>query len=221
MSTENKDLFKQIRTAHRLVVAYYKRLHQVLSSVGKELKLDFFVWEPSEYGRPSRRTGKVLESWAWDMAPGIVTEYVFRKASSDKEQKLGDWLLVLHVISDTAVTNQALIGDIDPLELSPSVDVSESVLRCYLVAPRNNLNEYWYESLWVRVRKKIKCTDSLEVQTLDVENEVYGAGFQIDLAELCLENLSLDQPPASLINKIEEYRDVLLKVKKTAGVIYE
>ena len=218
MSTENKDLFKQIRTAHRLVVAYYKRLHQVLSSVGKELKMEFFVWEPSEYGRPSRRTGKILESWAWDMAPGIVTEYVFRKASSDKEQKLGDWLLVLHVISDTAVTNQALIGDVDPLELSPSAEDAQSVLRCYLVAPRKNLNEYWYENIWVRVRKKIECTDSPEVQSLDGDNEVYGAGFEMDLAELCLENLSLDEPPAVLIKKIGEYRDVLLEVQKTVGV---
>lgn len=211
MSTENKDLFKQIRTAHRLVVAYYKRLHQMLNSVGKELGLDFLVWGPTEYERPSRRTGKILESWAWDMAPGVVTEYIFRKGDSDKEQKPGDWLLVLHVISDTAVTNQALAGDIDPLELTPTVDVAESVLRCYLVAPRKNLNEYWYEDIWLRACKKIKCTDSLKVQTLDVEHEVYGAGFEIDLAELCLENLSLDQPPALLINKIEEYRDVLLR----------
>lgn len=218
MSTENKDLFKQIRTAHRLVVAYYKRLHQMLSNVAEKLDLKYIVWGPSEYELPSRRTGKILESWAWDMAPGIVTEYIFRKGDSDKEQKLGDWLLVLHAISDTAVTNQALIGDVDPLELSPSAEDAQSMLRCYLVAPRKNLNEYWYDDLWVRVRKKIECTDSPEVQTLDVDNEVYGAGFEIDLAELCLENLSLDQPPASLIKKIEDYRDVLLEVQKTVGV---
>lgn len=210
MSTENKDLFTQIRTAHRLVVAYYKRLHQVLSSVGKAFGMEFFVWEPTEYSRPCRRTTNILASWAWDMAPGVVTEYVFRKAGSDKEQKLGDWLLVLHVISDTAVTNSALIGDIDPLELSPSTEDARSVLRCYLVAPRKNLNEYWYDDLWLRVRSRIKCTANPEAQQLDLENDVYGAGFEIDLAELCLENLSLDQPPASLIKKIEDYRDTIL-----------
>jgi hypothetical protein len=87
------------------------------------------------------------------------------------------------------------------------------VLRCYLVAPSKDLNEYWYDDLWVRVCKKIECTGSPEVQSFDVENAVYGAGFEIDLDELCLENLSLDQPPSFLIKKIEDYRDVLLKVQ--------
>jgi len=214
MNAGNKDLFTQIRIAHRLVVAYYKRLHQMLSGLGQTLGLDFFVWGPTEYGRPCNRLKNILEYWAWDMAPGVVTEYVFRKVTNHSEQGLGDWMLVLHVISDDAVTSNAIRGDLDPIDLSPSAEDAKSLLRCFLVVPHKNLNQFWYDDIWIRVRSKILCTDNPETQQLDAENGIYGAGFEIQLSELCFENLSLDDVPASLIKKIAVYRDLLLEQQK-------
>lgn len=202
---QGKELLKQVRTAHRLVVAYYKRLHVVLEDIGKhsDLGLEFYQWGPAEYLRPCQRGTNVFRSWTWDFAPGISTEYLFQKKQSKDGLIHGDWLLALHVVSDTAVTNDNLKGNIDPLKL-PDVSHSQSVVRLYLIAPSQNLPNMSFDGLWQNAKKDIMMSDEVIGQPLNVDKGIYGAGFEMDLEQLFAENAA-----DNVVKRIQEYRDAI------------
>lgn len=205
---QSKELLKQVRTAHRLVVAYYKRLHKVLEDIGKhsELGLEFYMWQPTEYDRPSQRFTNVFKSWTWDMAPGISTEYLFQKKQSKDGLTPGDWLLVLHVVSDTAVTNENLKGNIDPLKL-PNVNDARSVVRLYLVAPKHSTAQIHFNELWKDTKQEITMSDKVIVQNLNTDQGFYGAGFEIGLEHLLTESAVED-----VVKRIKEYRDAIITI---------
>lgn len=75
----NQKMLEQVRTAHRLVVGYYKRLFQLLRDVtnGDDLQLEYLCWLPSNFSTPCRRTTNVFSGWEWDLLPGIATHYLF------------------------------------------------------------------------------------------------------------------------------------------------
>ena len=203
---QSQELLKQVRTAHRLVVAYYKRLHIVLKDIGlhSDLGLEFFQWGPTEYLRPCQRRSDVFKSWTWDLAPGISTEYLFQKKQSKDGLIHGDWLLALHVVSDTAVTNENLKGNIDPLKL-PDVSDSQSVVRLYLIAPNQNLPNMGFDGLWQKAKKDITMSDEVIGQLLNIDKGIYGAGFEIGL-----EHLLTDTAVEDVVKRIKEHMGAII-----------
>lgn len=203
---QNNELLKQVRTAHRLVMAYYKRLHKVIESIGthRELGLEFYLWGPTEYSRPCQRGTNVFKAWTWDMAPGISTEYIFQKKQSKAGLTQGDWLLALHVISDTAVTNKNVKGNVDPLKL-PDVNDTQSLVRLYLIAPTQSMEKVYFDGLWKNLKKDIRMTGELVRQDLDSEKGIHGVGFEIGL-----EQLLADGAVENMVKRIAEYRDVIV-----------
>tara|TARA_R110001592_G_scaffold319321_1_gene596859 strand:- start:7555 stop:8199 length:645 start_codon:yes stop_codon:yes gene_type:complete len=205
--TAKKALFSQVRVAHRLLAAYYNRVHQLIRDVtgDERLGLEFFVWEPTKFDRPCRRTSNILDRWSWDLLPGVIAEYLFLQGSTEKPQQPGEWLLVLHVISDTVVFDEELEEELDATELSVSADDAHSVLRCYLVAPHQELDLYWADDIWAYLDDYPKCTESPERQCMDDDQQIYASAFEIHFEKLTDKN-SADE----LVKKIIDYRDIVL-----------
>ncbi len=57
-----EDLFLQIRTAHRLLAAYYQRLLPTIEQIANELDLKFYCWLPSEHEKPGNFSTNILNS---------------------------------------------------------------------------------------------------------------------------------------------------------------
>lgn len=203
---QGKELLNQVRIAHRLVVAYYKRLNIVLEDIGKhiDLGLEFYQWGPTEYLRPCQQRTNVFRSWTWDMAPGISTEYLFQKNQAKDGLAQGDCLLALHVVNDTDVTNINLKGNIDPFKL-PDVDNAKSVVRLYLVMLAQPMEQVNFAGLWQNTKRDIAMTGEATAQALDPEKGIYGAGFEMDL-----EHLLKDTAVEDVVKKIKEYRDAVV-----------
>ncbi len=202
----NKALFNQVRTAHRLLASYYNRIHQLISDVtgDERLGLEFFVWDPTAFSRPCRRTSNILDRWSWDLLPGGLTQYLFLQGSAEKPQLPGEWMLIMHVISDTGVLDQKMEGYVDATELSVSTDDAHSVLRCSLVAPHRKLDLYWVDDIWDTIGYP-NCTETPKIECMDEAQQIYACAFEIPLEELTDKN-SADK----LVQKIIAYRDVVL-----------
>ncbi|THB72641.1 MAG: hypothetical protein D6B28_05155 [Gammaproteobacteria bacterium] len=205
----NHNLFKQVRIAHRLLASYYSRVHQLIKDVSSDerLGLEFFIWGPTKFNRPCQRGTNVLERWSWDLLPGGFTQYLFLNGSEKKPQQPGEWMLAICVISDTAVFDEEMKENLDADEFDVLAEDAHSVLRCYLVAPHKELNLYWADEIWDGIDWP-KCTESPEIQCMHDERQVYASAFEMPLEELtakdCVE---------TLVQKIIEYRDVVLPVK--------
>ncbi len=212
---ESQALFQQVRVAHRMAAAYYKRLFQLLKEVtgDERLGLSFLAWEPEEFDRPCSKRKNVFESWEWDLLPGIGTRYLFFRGKSLDEQSNGDWLLDCHVITDTGVTGDWDGENKDPLDLEVTAKDANSVIRCHLLAPIQDGKLKWFEDVWDG-SDDLDTTESPVINYANDEKTLNGCSFEISL-----EDLTGSDAPEILVQKIMEYRDTLLaEVNDVANV---
>ena len=205
----NQTLFQQVRVAHRLLASYYSRVNQLIKDVSSDerLGLEFYIWGPTKFNRPCQRSTNVLERWSWDLLPGGFTQYLFLNGSEKLPQQPGEWLLTMCVISDTAVFDEDMKENLDADEFDVSAEDSHSVLRCYLVAPHKELNLYWGDQIWNGIEWP-ECTESPKLQCMNESEQIYACAF-----ETSLEELTAKDSVETLVQKIIEYRDVVLPVK--------
>lgn len=205
---ESQAMFQQVRVAHRMAVAYYKRLFQLLKEVTNDerLGLNFLAWDTNDFDRPCYKKGNVFESWEWDLLPGISANYVFFSGQNKNEQSEGDWLLDFHVVTDTGVISSDWNKENkDPFELSLTAEDANSVLRIHVLAACQKGELKWFEDLWLN-SNDLECTDVPCIEIADDQNSLKGCGFEIALDELTGEDAA-----DKLINRILEYRNALDK----------
>ncbi|MCG6307879.1 hypothetical protein K6U49_04495 [Vibrio alginolyticus] len=188
MNNENKeDLFLQIRTAHRLLAAYYQRLLPTIEQISKELELDFYAWTPKEFARPSKLTTNPFDNWQWDMLPALSTYYVFKNVEDVHKLRLGEWLVEFMVDSDTGVDSGAANGaQPDGLLLPISVEEAQSLLKVSIYTPFNNENANWYK-VWNRCQSP-KFNDSPLPQVDPDRYPIISCGFELRMSELLEED---------------------------------
>lgn len=209
--TNEEDLFLQIRTAHRLLAAYYQRLLPTIEEIANSLGLKFYVWEPSEFARPSQLSNNLFNRWQWDLLPANCTRYVFIDTESKNSIEVGKCLVVFHVISDTGILKEnwkSTNTQPDGLDLSIGADQAKSVLRVQLYAPYENREAYWHGDLLNKCDMP-DLTDNPEAQKVEANVKAFISGFEIPLTELICENAVAD-----IIERIEKYRDQLISSAK-------
>ncbi|PID64536.1 MAG: hypothetical protein CR963_00410 [Gammaproteobacteria bacterium] len=184
-NSESKELFTQVRVAHRLLAVYYQKIHRLMEEVVShdELELEFLSWDPMLFDRPALSRVNQLDRYAFDLLPGVDTEYLFLRGQR-KLQEPGDWLLVFHLTS--------------------SPEDGKSVLRCYIVAPRKPLEFDWYHDIWLRICIGYpEITETPEAECMCDESGLYACAFEVSIEQLT----DKDAVPM-LVKKIKECRDV-------------
>ena len=207
-NVENTDLLLQVRSAHRLLAAYYQRIFQLLTDVtgDERLGLNYYLWRPSNFNRPCQQTTNVFSRSAWDLVPGMNTNYLFHTAKDNNKQSPGEWMIDMCVISDSGTfENDELDSFEDALALNIKPKNASSVLRGNLFTVGKESSFNWYEGIWRAYEYEI-CTDAPAPRCVNAEFEIYACSFEIPLGELTGENAK-----EKLIEKIIQFKTVLLK----------
>ncbi len=200
---ESKELFAQVRVAHRLLAAYYQKIQHLIKEVSghDELGLEFYYWTPTVFDLPVRRNANQLEKSVWDLLPGIQTGYLF--LHGDKNiQNTGDWLLAIYVVSDDGVEDWESAKN--PLEMEIAAEDGNSVLRCYILAPRKPLTVNWLHDIW-NVIEYPELAEAPMAECMDEENEIYGCGFEVPMDQLTAEGAG-----EMLVERIKLFRDAVI-----------
>ncbi len=227
LSTDNNNLFLQIRTAHRLLAAYYQRLHPMIESVASQLNLTFCKWVPNESGDQSELKSNIFSKLHWELLPGNCAHFIFYKNLQDDEESkglnevgIGGYLIDFLVICDTGILSDETFNlsknQPDALNLPTPLEQAESVLRVSLFTPyvsngtqKPNTQKwhpdfYWdcYDPELTDNPVPVKCDDSKGYN-------YYMTGFEVPLNRLTNED-----EIKGLTEKIEIFRNALLKSAK-------
>ncbi|ELH0894517.1 hypothetical protein Q9887_001394 [Vibrio fluvialis] len=144
------ELLLQVRTAHRLLAAYYQRLLPTISDIASQLELTFCNWGNADFDLPAAARYDITDYWQWDLLPGLNTSYLYGQFDSKDKVKVGEFLVELMVVSDTAIDSHFEGHDSEPdaLELVMSAEEAESILRITVCAPYQSFDGRWYNSVW-------------------------------------------------------------------------
>lgn len=194
--SSSKELFAQVRIAHRLLAAYYQRINTLIEKIStdKSLNLSFYYWKPSRFARPKNKSKSPLKNFSWDFLPGVLTEYVFFHGVK-KDKKLGDWILRINVVSDSSIETGPVKN---PLEITIPPEEGRSLLRFYIVAPRKHVDGNWYARFNAYLKKAgdnsgTKLQSNYEIAScVDDEDNIYACTFEVPMEQLTDEGSAED-----------------------------
>jgi hypothetical protein len=145
-----------IRRAYRYVVAYERRILDVVSRVDDALLAAEFErktphrWYPLYTSFPSRDWP--LEHWVWDRVPGYACRFEWLRGQPNRP---GTRYVLADHVADTAFEDarRAGRGEPEPLASLESADASRSVLRWMLI----ELHAALPDELWRLSWRELLC----------------------------------------------------------------
>ncbi|MGB0893367.1 MAG: DUF883 domain-containing protein [Parashewanella sp.] len=205
---EHDELLQQVRTAHRLLAAYYQRLLPSIERIATELDTKYYFWKPDKFNSPSATSNPFIK-WKWDLLPAISTLYMFENIDNGKSIKIGDYLVSFSVDSDTSVK----VGKTEPdgLELPKSIDTAESLICIGIYTPFTNEQSHWRFDIW----EKGAYPDYQDINTPfncipDVKGcSIVSCGIKVSISQLMSE-----KGIEALISRLQELLDDALKTAK-------
>lgn len=201
--SNNNALLEQVRTAHRLLAAFYQRLHGNIRDLGAALDLNFYVWEPVYTARPTNLSTNPLERWQWDMLPAMASYFIFKTDCKPDQVEVGHYMVEIKVDSDTGFDGKVQRGQQpDALNLATSVEQAESKLSVRVYAPTQELDLYWYHDIW---RKCVGESVNQEPMLSD-KYPMVSAQFEMNISELMEEGAleQLIERTNALITRVQE-----------------
>lgn len=195
MINETDELFTQIRTAHRLLAAYYQRLLPQIEQIALEANTEFYFWQPQRFSAPGQSNSNPFKKWQWDLLPGVVTRYVFKNVKTLKTVTKNDYILEFIVINDSGINDEQCNGQPDALNLNVAVADAKSILRVAIYRAIKDVDAGFYQE-WEAGRYP-DYTDAVDIE---IDNDFIKYGFEIPL-----ESLMTEIGVASIKETIEHY----------------
>lgn len=125
-NNETEELFLQVRTAQRLLAAYYQRLLPAIEKLAKEFDTDFWFWKPCRFSNSARNP---FSNWQWDMLPAAIPRYEFKNVANLDKVTKGDFILEFIVMHDTGIRDEKMNSQPDALNMAVKVEDAESLLK--------------------------------------------------------------------------------------------
>lgn len=139
------ELLLQVRTAHRLLAAYYQRLHPIIGDLAAQADTVFDFWTPQLFEKPAR--ANPFAKWQWDLLPAAVTRYVFKQVKESSKVTKGDFTLEFLVVNDTGIVKEKGKGELDALALPLDVEHAESIIKVGIYRAAENSDKDYF-SQW-------------------------------------------------------------------------
>lgn len=206
MGMNNDDaanLVEQLQHAHRIAVAFYKRILPTFDDMATNLACEFWYWQPTETSRPSRSIAQPSRSWAWDYIPLFASDHVYWRTAKGKPAKSEDIILEfrLYVDDEFSSTNRKknkIIDEPDPISLPIGAGILQIEIYRPVGTPKLSFDQIWEDSeemegsMGQGPMGQIKYIDSNGQQSLE------GFRFEWQLTEILV-----DQEP--ILRKLKEH----------------
>lgn len=168
-----EELIQQLQHAHRLSVAFYRRLLPTLDNIAAKLGCEFWYWKTIENSMPCRGSTRPSNKWAWDFVPLYATSYVYWRIEGSKAKRT-DIGLNLCVYIDDAYSSKkqkenGITGQPDPITMPPG----KGVLRAYIFRPtvdsEHSFSELWYQRENPEIGGKEMTTVNPDMKAIGME----------------------------------------------------
>ncbi|MFH0267299.1 hypothetical protein [Vibrio rumoiensis] len=201
IETQNVDeLFLQVRTAHRLLAAYYQRLLPTVEQIASNNGTNFWFWYTCRFSKTARNP---FSNWKWDMLPASIPSYVFKSIDSFESVKKGDLILEFIVINDSGIRDEPRRPEPDALNMQVNVNEAKSLLKINIYkAYRDQSGKF--EAVWDQVAYP-KVNDSYQCS---LDDSFVTTAFEVPLSELLTEDgvNRINERITTSIRKAEEFQ---------------
>lgn len=193
-TTDATEIVEQLQNAHRISVAFYRRILPTLDHIAATLGCTFSEWMPLHTAMPSKRKNSPPSAtWAWDYVPLLASNHIYLHTDGERAN-LSDVGLCLCLYIDDAIVpcelkKLGVAGQPDPIALP----IGDASLMAFVYRPIEP-SEQSFESLWATTEDPELGND----QWQEVADNLRAIAFQWPLAEVL-------QDIEPIISKLKPY----------------
>jgi hypothetical protein len=153
-NNEVENMLTQVRTAHRLVAAYYQRIMPQLERVFSELDLEFYYWGNTEFDLCPQGHRYPFKRWGWDFLPGLNCHFLFYSPRSADVRRgvtrKGDFFVAIYLYTDDSLhSDSGHKAEPDALNLEGEVANPECSYLQVAVCKATTEDELnWWDDVW-------------------------------------------------------------------------
>ncbi|MDI9849517.1 hypothetical protein QM467_15785 [Rhodoblastus sp. 17X3] len=138
-----------VRRAYRLLWSYQRRMLDMMCVIADAFEEhEFYVWEPSYFEPPCKRTRDPSKHWAWDMLPMVNMAYLCLPEGADRNHpKKGQWMLEILLTSDSGFELSETENEPDSKTFAPAENAESTLtLLAWQCTADTDLN--WHAKMW-------------------------------------------------------------------------
>lgn len=180
MTAESAEsLVNQLQQAHRISVAFYRRMLPSLDLIASELGCEFKSWEPLHSSVPPRKATKPSTTWAWDYVPLFASNHIYLRVHGEGAQPsdvgLCLCLYIDHGFHPEERKAHRISGEPDAVTLP----IGKAVLQAWVYRPVES-SDLPFDELWADAADPIVGIEHLQ----PVSDNVNAVAFEWPLAEV-------------------------------------
>lgn len=142
-------LIDQLQQAHRISVAFYRRMLPTMDYIATELNCEFRSWEPLHTSMP-RKSTRPSTTWAWDYVPLFASNHLYARVHGECAQPSDVGLyLCLYVDQGFAPGERqkhGFSGEPDAVSLPVGKAVLQAWIYRPIVASERSFDELWFSA---------------------------------------------------------------------------
>lgn len=178
---KSKELVEQIQSAHRIAVAFSRRILPVFDAIAEAFNCEFAYWEPIETQRPCRGTSQPSQYWAWDFVPLFASthQYAREKGGKASPQDLA-FEFDLYLDENFKKSKRKELGLSSSQQPGGiSLKTGRAIVEVYISRPKE-VGKQSFDKLWN------KCDNApIGTQTfIDVGHGMEGAAIEVLLEDI-------------------------------------
>jgi hypothetical protein len=94
---EAECIITQLQNAHRISVAFYRRILPLLDTIAIQLGCTFYSWAPTYTNRPGRSSSQPSQAWAWDYVPLYASTHTYKHVADETRTGLNDFAISFYL----------------------------------------------------------------------------------------------------------------------------
>ncbi|WP_157211392.1 hypothetical protein [Pandoraea sp. B-6] len=143
-------MVEQLQQAHRISVAFYRRILPTLDNIASELKCQFRYWEPLHTSMPGRATTRPSTKWAWDYVPLFAFNQVYWRTGGTEAQPSDVGLSLCTYVDDGFNLDNRKKSGVTGQPDAVTLPIGNAVLQAYIFRPTEAstrpFSELWKET---------------------------------------------------------------------------
>lgn len=177
---KSKELVKQIQCAHRIAVAFSRRILPVFDAIAEAFNCDFAYWEPIETQRPCRGTSQPSQYWAWDFVPLFASTHQYSREKGGKASP-DDLAFEFNLYMDENFKKKKRkeLGLSNRQPGAINLDPGRAIVEIFISRPKE-AGKQSFDKLWNKCENAPIGTDTF----IEVGHGIEGAAFEVLLEEV-------------------------------------
>jgi len=145
-----QNMIAQVQAAHRISVAFYRRILPTLDDIANQLGCGFEFWDTLHTDPVGRKTTQPSKKWAWDFVPLFASRHVYWRTNGKTAHPDDVSISFYLYVDDALVPENRRVHGVKGQPDAVKLPIGRAVLQAWAYRPikasKKSFSELWWQA---------------------------------------------------------------------------